>query len=227
MLKVLIHSLPLAVGLNFSPVPLIVMIMILMTPKAKVNSYAYLFGWFIGIFLTGIMVVVIPEIKETGGSISFVSAVTRIVLGVLCFVFVLFEWVNRNNPDSFLSVSRLFKKLDKLNIWKSVLLGLFFTTVAFKNLILSVDNALHVKSQLNSTSEIVRVLLVFAILSGLCLFCLAITYSLLNNKIDKTLHKLKNWLTKNNRLIVVTILCLVGVSLIYEGVVDIKLMLLF
>lgn len=217
MLKLLMNSFPLIIGLNLSPGPLLLLFMILMTPKAKINAYAYLSGWFIGLFLTEVFVAFTPDFNIINGNPQLSLAVTRIVLGILCFVFVWFEWLNKSKSKNYLSVSRLFKKLDELNIWRSVLLGVFFTIMAFKNLLLSAYNAIYVKSQLNNTTEILWALFIFAVLSSLSFLILILAYSLLYSRIENTLYKLKMWLTNKNSQITIGILSFVGLFLIFEG----------
>ena len=45
--------LPFAVGVAVSPMPIVAMVLMLITPKAKVNGSVFLLGWVLGIAVAG------------------------------------------------------------------------------------------------------------------------------------------------------------------------------
>ena len=45
--------LPFAVGVAVSPMPIVAMVLMLITPKAKLNGFVFLFGWMVGVALAG------------------------------------------------------------------------------------------------------------------------------------------------------------------------------
>jgi hypothetical protein len=42
-------SLPLAIGIAISPIPIIAVVLMLTTPRAKTNGPAFLLGWLLGL----------------------------------------------------------------------------------------------------------------------------------------------------------------------------------
>ena len=47
------QSLPLAVGVALSPVPIIAVVLMLTTPRARVNGPAFVLGWLVGLGIVG------------------------------------------------------------------------------------------------------------------------------------------------------------------------------
>ncbi len=45
--------LPMAVGVALSPVPIIALILMLVTPRARVNGPAFVVGWLLGLAIVG------------------------------------------------------------------------------------------------------------------------------------------------------------------------------
>ena len=55
------EMLPLAIGIAISPVPIIAIILMLITPKARGNGLAFLGGWMLGLAIVGTIVLVVAR----------------------------------------------------------------------------------------------------------------------------------------------------------------------
>ena len=53
--------LPLAVGVALSPVPIIAVILMLVTPQARVNGPAFVLGWLVGLGAVGVIVLALAS----------------------------------------------------------------------------------------------------------------------------------------------------------------------
>ena len=79
--EVIGQTLPLAVGVALSVVPIIAVILILFTPKAKSNGIAFVVGWMIGILVVGGIVLALGGVASDDGGESTVSGVVKLLLG--------------------------------------------------------------------------------------------------------------------------------------------------
>ncbi len=89
MQQVLGEVLPLALGIAISPIPVIAIILMLITPKARSNGLAFLVGWMAGLLIVGGLALVVANVagaSASSGSSSQASAVIRLVLGLLLLV---------------------------------------------------------------------------------------------------------------------------------------------
>jgi hypothetical protein len=50
------QSLPLAIGVALSPIPIIAVVLMLTTPRARANGPAFVLGWLLGLGLVGAVV---------------------------------------------------------------------------------------------------------------------------------------------------------------------------
>jgi len=78
-------SLPLAVGIALSPIPIIAVVLMLTSRKAKVNGPAFILGWLLGLSIVGAIVLAVAGTggaSKSGSPAAWVSWV-KIVLGVL------------------------------------------------------------------------------------------------------------------------------------------------
>ena len=78
-------SLPLAVGIALSPIPIIAVVLMLTSRRAKVNGPAFVLGWLIGLGIVGAIVL---AVAGTGGASKSGAPATWLswVMTVLCLV---------------------------------------------------------------------------------------------------------------------------------------------
>lgn len=55
------QSLPFAVGIALSPIPIIGVVLMLATPRARVNGVAFIAGWVVGLGLAGTLLLLIAN----------------------------------------------------------------------------------------------------------------------------------------------------------------------
>ena len=78
-------SLPLAIGIAISPIPVIAVVLMLTTPRARVNGPAFILGWLLGLGVIGAIVLAIADpakASNSGAPATWVSWL-KIVLGIL------------------------------------------------------------------------------------------------------------------------------------------------
>ena len=53
-----------AVGVAISPLPIVAVVLMLATPRARVNGPAFVLGWIVGLSLVGTVVLLVLERRE-------------------------------------------------------------------------------------------------------------------------------------------------------------------
>jgi len=94
-------SLPLAVGIALSPIPIIAVVLMLTSRKAKVNGPAFVLGWLIGLGIVGAIVLSLSGsagASKSGSPATWVSWV-KIVLGVLVLLVAARQFRGRPHGD--------------------------------------------------------------------------------------------------------------------------------
>lgn len=87
-------SLPPAVGIALSPIPIIAVVLMLTSRRAKVNGPAFILGWLIGLGIVGAIVLAVAGTggaSKSGSPATWVSWV-KIVLGVLLLLVAVRQW---------------------------------------------------------------------------------------------------------------------------------------
>ena len=91
--------LPSAVGVALSPVPIIAVILMLGTPRAKSNGPAFAVGWVLGLLIVSVIVVLAASGADDPDSGSSTAADwIKVLIGLLFLVMALGQWRKRTKP---------------------------------------------------------------------------------------------------------------------------------
>ena len=89
------------VGVAISPVPIIAVVLMLATPKGRVNGPAFLLGWVAGLAVLGTIVLLVASgasASKQGTPATWVS-ILKIVLGALLWLLAVRQWRGRPHGD--------------------------------------------------------------------------------------------------------------------------------
>src|SRR5690348_4017378 len=88
--------LPLGVGVAISPVPVIAVVLMLVTPRARTNGPAFVVGWLAGLGIVGVMVLSVSPstTSDSGGPATWVSLV-KLLLGLALLAMAAKQWHGR------------------------------------------------------------------------------------------------------------------------------------
>lgn len=211
--------LPLAIGIALSPVPIIAVILILFTPRARSNSIAYLAGWVLGLAIVGVLVLVLGDATAGEGEEgSTTSAVIKLVLGALLLGLALRNWRSRPAEGEEPAMPKWMSALGGFNALKSAGLALVLAGVNPKNLALTAAAALTIAATGLTSGDQGIALAAFILVSSLTVASPVVYYLVMREKADAGLTSLKGWLAANNAAVMAVLLVVFGFKLIGDGV---------
>jgi threonine/homoserine/homoserine lactone efflux protein len=135
--------LPMAVGVALSPIPIIGLIIMLGTPRARTNGPAFAAGWVLALAIVGGLVLVASSgnaTSDTGGPATWVG-VLKIVIGVIFLLLGLRTWENRPRPGHEVPPPKWMATIDTFSPGKAFAFGLLLAGVNPKNLALTIAAA--------------------------------------------------------------------------------------
>lgn len=122
--------LPLAVGVALSPVPIIAVVLMLATPRGRVNGPAFLAGWVVGLAVAGTVVLLISAGAGASGGPSEPATwveIVKIVLGAALLVLAFLQWRGRPRGDEEPSLPGWMATIDTFGPGKAAGLGLLLS----------------------------------------------------------------------------------------------------
>lgn len=203
-------SLPLAVGIALSPVPIIAVVLMLTSRRAKVNGPAFILGWLIGLGIVGAIVLAVAgagSASKSGSPATWVSWV-KIVLGVLLLLVAFREFRSRPRGDEEPQMPEWMATIDKTTPPAAIGLGAVLSGANPKNLLLAVGGAAAIAGTGIGGGQQAIAYLVFALIGTLGVGVPVVIYFAMGARSENLLAGLKDWMSAHNAVIM-SVLCLI------------------
>ena len=210
---------PLAVGVAISPIPIIAVILMLFSGRARQNSLAFLFGWIVGIVGAMAILITVASTQDlaTGGQPSDTSSWIKLILGLLLIVAAGGQWRKRPEPGDEAKMPGWMSKIDSLKPVAALVLGVLLSAVNPKNLLLIAAGAVVIaQADLGSTDTAIAVG-IFTLIGACTVAIPILSYLFLGAKAQPTLDGAKAWLSAHNSAVMAVLLLVIGLTLFGKG----------
>jgi threonine/homoserine/homoserine lactone efflux protein len=217
--QVIGEYLPLALGVAISPIPIIAVILMLFSDRARTNSLAFLVGWIVGIVvaMTILLGVASTQDLSTGGQPSDTSSWIKLILGLLLIVGAAGQWRKRPKPGEDPTMPGWMTKIDTMKPGAALGLGFLLAAVNPKNLLLIAAAAVTISQAGLSSTDQAIVVGVFTLIGASTVAVPTLGYLFLGAKAQPKLDAAKVWLSANNTTVMAVLLLVIGVTLFGKG----------
>jgi threonine/homoserine/homoserine lactone efflux protein len=214
------RSLPLAIGVALSPIPIIAVVVLLTSSRARSLGLVFVLGWLLGLVVVGAVVLAVLGPSGAGGSgqrTRWVSWV-MIVLGVLLLVAAVRQLRGRARGGAEAPLPAWMGAIDRLN--PAVVLGggVVLGGVRPKSLLLVVGGAAAIAQTGIGGSQQAIAYAVFAVIATIGVAVPVVIYFAMGTRSAELLGRLKDWMRRNNAVILAVVLVVIGVTLIGDGI---------
>jgi threonine/homoserine/homoserine lactone efflux protein len=213
-------SLPLAVGIALSPVPIIAVVLMLTSRKARVNGPAFVLGWLIGLGIVGVIVLALAgagSASQSGSPATWVSWV-KIALGVLLLLVAVREFRGRPRGDEESQMPKWMGTIDKTTPLAAVGLGAVLSGANPKNLLLAVGGAAAIAQTGIPGGQQAIAYLIFALIGTLGVGIPVVIYFAMGDRSERLLGGLKDWMSAHNAVIMAVLCLIIAAKLIGDGI---------
>jgi hypothetical protein len=213
-------SLPLAIGVALSPVPIIAVVLMLTSRRAKVNGPAFVLGWLAGLIVVGAIVLSVcggAGASSSGGPATWVSWV-KVVLGVLLLAVSARQFRGRPRGGASGELPSWMGKIETIGPAGAAGLAAVLAGVNPKNLLLAVGGAAAIAQTGISGGEQAVAYLVFALVGTLGVGIPVGIYLAMGERAARLLAGLKDWMGRNNAVIMSVLCLIIGVKLIGDAI---------
>lgn len=211
--------LPFAIGVAIVPIPVIAVILMLFSDRARVNGPVFLLGWVAGLTLAFGVVYVIADATGASTDTTASDGVSwlRIALGAGLLLAAARTWQKKPAPGSTPELPKWMTGIDDVAPGKALGLGGLLAAANPKNLILIVGAATGLAQLGPSTSDAVVALLAFVAVGSLSVAGPVVYYLVGGDRATAALTELKEWLAAHNTAVMTVLLLVFGVVLIANG----------
>lgn len=209
--------LPLAIVVGLSPLPILPVVLILMTPRARPNSAAFIGAW-LGA-LTGVVLAAVllagsqdPAPPDDQG-IGWIQLVTGVAFLGLAAV----KWVRRPGPGAASEPPGWMSALDGYTAAQSAGLGAALAAGNPKNLVMALAGGAEIAAMTTTPGGALAGVMVFVFVGSLGVGTPVVAHRLLGDRAPQVLGSWKAWLEKNSTTLGVGILVVLGALLLASG----------
>lgn len=214
------ESLPIAVGVLVSPMPIVALVLMLVSRRAHSNGIAFVAGWVGGIFLLGAVVILLAAGSATHAPAEPATwtSVLKIVLGGLLLGVGVRGWRGRPRDGAPAAVPGWMAALDGFGAVRALGLGALLGAVNPKNLLLVISGATAISTSSASTGQRLVALLVFTAVASLGVLAPLGIYLAMDERAARLLDAIKEWMIANNAVVMAVLLLVLGVKVLGAGI---------
>ncbi len=211
--------LPAAVGVALSPVPIVAVILMLGTPRAKVTGSLFAGGWVAGLTLTTLLVLLLsgsPGRADDGGPSTAVGMV-ELALGLLLVTLAARTWRGRPRPGDDPQLPAWMATIDTMPSSRAAVLGLALSSVNPKNLALTVAAATTIAQAGTSGGRAALAVAGYVALGSVSVAGPTVWYLVAPRRAAGPLGALKDFMAGHNAAIMMVVLLVLGAKLLGNG----------
>lgn len=211
--------LPQAVGIAISPLPIVLVILMLVSARARSNGPAFLIGWFVGaIVLTGAAFLVADVADaSTDTAASDGVNVLQLVVGLLFWTLAVRQFRKRPQPGVEPPMPALFTAVDAFTPVKALGLGAVACVVNPKNISLGISSGAAMAQSGVAGGGAVGALVLFAIISSVGVGAPVAVLFAMGERADGVLASWKAWLITNNATVMMVLFGVLGANALGSG----------
>jgi threonine/homoserine/homoserine lactone efflux protein len=214
------QSLPLAVGVALSPVPIIAVVLMLTTARARANGPAFVLGWLIGLGIVGAIVLALAGpggASEEGQPAAWVSWL-KLVLGLGLVLVAVRQFRGRPRGDEEAPLPKWMGAIDRFGPGQALGGGAVLAGANPKNLLLAVGAAAAIAQTGIAGGQQAIAYAVFAVIATIGVAAPVVIYFAMGERSAELLGRLKGWMRRNSAVILAVVLLVIGVTLIGDGI---------
>lgn len=219
ILEVLSLSLPLAFGIAAAPWAIIALMILLLTPKALSNAYAFLMGWYMGLVGVGILILHSPGLMNDSGEPSQLMGWIRIGMAAVFFITSLFFFKKLPKGKNQQTIPKWIERVDAFGIFHASLIGFLLSTLNFKNSSMVVVGAAFIARQGLTSMQDIITLLLFCLIASIGVLIPFTIFILFRRDAEQVFGRIKIWILKNRVLILLVILLVFGGISLLKGII--------
>ena len=213
-------SLPLAVGIAVSPIPIIAVVLMLTSRRAKVNGLAFVVGWLIGLGIVGAIVLSLAGpagASKSGSPATWVSWV-KIALGVLLLLVALRQFRGRPHAGEDPPMPKWMGTIDNFKPLTAFGFAAVLAGANPKNLLLAVGGGAAIAQTGIPDGQQAIAYLIFALIATVGVGTPVVIYLAMGERSQEILARLKDWMGRNNAVIMSVLCLIIGAKLIGDAI---------
>jgi threonine/homoserine/homoserine lactone efflux protein len=212
--------LPSAVAVALSPFPVIAVILVLGSPRARTSGPTFALGWVVGLSVLSVVVLLVVAGAGADQPDSVAASGVgwlQVVLGLLLLALAVHEWRTRPRAGDEVVMPGWMTSVDGAGPGRALGLGLGLAAGNPKNIALTTAATASVASTGLDGADTVAVVALFVLLGSATVIGAVLYFLVRGDRAAAGLASAKAFMTANNAVIMMVILLIFGAKLLGDG----------
>lgn len=215
------ETLPLTLAIAISPLTIVAIILMLLSPRAVRTGPGFLLGWCIGIAVPVVVFVLIagtlPAAADTGGP-NVVRAVVQFILAALLLLLAVTQWRGRPAPGDAPTLPKWMSAIDSFTFGRALGLGLLLSLPRPKNLLVAAGAGMIIGGAGLSAPSTMIAAAVFIGCAVSTVLIPVVAFTIAADRLRAPMESFHRWLAQENAVITTVLLAVIGVLMLGKGI---------
>jgi threonine/homoserine/homoserine lactone efflux protein len=214
------QSLPTAIGVAISPLPIVAVVLMLVTPRGRINGPVFVLGWMLGLAVVGALALSAASganASDDGGPATWVS-VLKLVLGLAALLLGVKQFRGRSHSNTEPDTPKWMQALHTFTPIKAAGTGAALSALNPKNLLLAVAGAATIAQTGIDAGEQAIAYAVFVVVATIGVALPVGVALAMGERSRDVLDHLRVWLSANNAVIMAVLFVVIGTKLIGDAI---------
>ena len=209
--------LPLALVVGLSPLPILPILLVLMTPRARPNSSAFLGAWFVALTALVLGAVLLAGVRDPAPPDDQSIGWIQVVTGIAFLAMALVKWLRRPAPGDVKDPPKWMSALEAYTPRQSAGLGAVLAVGNPKNLVMALAAGVEIAALTASMGTAMAGVGAFVVVGSIGVATPVVAHRLLGDRAPAVLGGWKFWLEANSTALAVGVLVVLGVMVLAAG----------
>lgn len=221
MLELIAEVVPQAIGMAASPLPLIAVLLMILSPEGRGRSLGFAVGRVLAVLVTVLAAAALSDFATQASGGTRLGAVIRLVLGVGLIVLALSKLRSRPKGAAEPKTPGWMHALAGITPAKALRTGFLVTAINPKELIFGIAAGIVIGSASIPPGMAAAALLIYTALATVTVVVPVAAYLLLGAPVRRVLEPAKTWLVRYYNVIIAAVLAIIGAVMIGKGMAGI------
>ncbi|MGO4167787.1 GAP family protein [Novosphingobium sp. PhB55] len=218
MLEAAGELLPLAVGISISPLPIIALIVLLMSPQAGRSTPAFLLGWIASISTALLVFAYLSKLGFGSGGAGNIAAIVKLALGAGLLYLAVREWRARPKPGETATLPHWLEAVKDMRPLSAGLLGFGIYAANPKNLTMGIASGVAFGSAHLPPGPAIAVAAIFVLTAASTILVPVVAFWSARQRVQPWLDEMREWLTQHNTAVMAVLLLVVSAMMLGKGI---------
>ena len=217
MLELIAELVPQAIGMAASPLPLIAVLLMILSPQGRGRSICFAVGRVLAVLVAVLAVAALSDAATQGSDGTRVGAIIRLVLGVGLIFLALAKFRSRPSDAGEPKTPGWMQALDGMSPARALRTGFLVTAINPKELIFSIAAGVVIGSASIPPGMVAAALLIYTALATITVVVPVVAYLLFGAPVRRVLEPARTWLVRHYTIIVAAVLFIIGAVMFGKG----------